>query len=103
MWRRSEAPSDPRSSEKVGRNVALIIVSVLRYLDGTWSMDLFREKRIRRALDEISHLHGLPILGQLPPAFLTVRIYRRKEEPINFAVNPPADLDLHVIARDLHL
>src|SRR3989442_3521393 len=48
------------------RNLALVLVSLLRYLEGTWTMDLLREKRLRRALDELAHLHALPSLGQLP-------------------------------------
>ena len=63
------------------RNLALVLVSLLRYLDGTWTMDLLREKRLRRALDELANLHGLPCLGQLPPGFLTVRVYAADEEP----------------------
>jgi len=60
----------------------LVVVFLLRYIEGTWSMDLFREERIRRALDEVSHLHGQPLLGQLPPGFLTARIYLHAEDPI---------------------
>ena len=61
------------------RNFAVVLVSLLRYLEGTWTMDLFQEKRIRCALDELVHLHRLPSLGQLPPGFLTVRdMYRTR-------------------------
>jgi hypothetical protein len=49
-------------------------------------MDLFQEKRIRRALDELVHLHRLPSLGQLPPGFLTVRVYVPDEDPIEIDV-----------------
>jgi hypothetical protein len=64
------------------RNLALVLVSLLRYLEGEWTVDPFGEKRIRRALDELSHLHGLSSLGQLPPGFLIVRVYVRDEDPI---------------------
>lgn len=68
------------------RNIALTVVSLLRYIEGSWSMDLFRERRIRRALDEVSHLHGQPLLGQLPPGFLTVRVYVLAEGPIQWNI-----------------
>ena len=68
------------------RNFAVVLVSLLRYLEGTWTMDLFQEKRIRRALDELVHLHRLPSLGQLPPGFLTVRVYVPDEDPIEIDV-----------------
>ena len=66
------------------RNLALVLVSLMRYLEGTWAMDLLREKRLRRALDELAHLHALPSLGQLPPASLTVRVYVAENDPIEF-------------------
>lgn len=68
------------------RNFAVVLVSLLRYLECTWTMDLFQEKRIRRALDELVHLHRLPSLGQLPPGFLTVRVYVPDEDPIEIDV-----------------
>lgn len=68
------------------RNLALVLVSLLRYLQGMWTMDLFQEKRLRRALDELAHLHKLPTLGQLPPSRLTVRLYVSDEDPITFDI-----------------
>jgi hypothetical protein len=38
-------------------------------------MDEFCEKRIRHTLDQLSHLHACPSLGQLAPGFLNVRVY----------------------------
>jgi hypothetical protein len=64
------------------RNLALIFVSVLRYLEGTWRMDPFQEKNVRRGLDELLHLHRAPSLGQLPSRILTVRVYVLDEDPI---------------------
>ena len=64
-----------------------------RYVEGTWTMDHFQEKRIRRALDELAHLHRLPALGQLPPGFLTVRVYVPDEDPI--------EIDLDRIRGDI--
>lgn len=75
------------------RNLAVVLVSLLRYLDRTWKMDLFREKRLRRTLDELAHLHGLPSLGQLPPGFLNVRVYVTEGDQIQ--------CDLRRIRRDL--
>ena len=66
------------------RNVAFLLVSLLRYLEGVWMMDSFAEKRLRRALDEVAHLHGLSSLGQQPPRFLTVRLTVEDTDPIQF-------------------
>lgn len=57
------------------RTLAVAGVSLIRYLDGTWQPDAYREKVLRRALDDLCHLHGLPSMGQLPPAHVTVRAY----------------------------
>jgi hypothetical protein len=75
------------------RSFAVVLVSVLRYVEGTWTMDLFQEKRIRRALDELAHLHRQPLLGQLPPGFLTVRVYVPDEDPL--------EIDLDRIRGDI--
>ena len=68
------------------RNLALVLVSLLRCLEGAWTMDLFREKQIRRALDELTHLHRLSSLGQLPPHYLTVRLYVPDDDPIKLDI-----------------
>jgi hypothetical protein len=57
------------------RNLAALLVSLLRYLERTWTLDEFREKRLRRILDGLGYLHALPSLGQLEPGFLNVRVY----------------------------
>jgi hypothetical protein len=75
------------------RNLALVLVSLLRYLQGKWTMDEFREKRVRHALDELAHLHGCPLLGQLPPGFLNVRVYVLEDDQIQ--------CDLERIRRDI--
>ena len=64
------------------RNFAVFLVSLFHYLEGSWKMDLFQEKRIRHTLDELEHLHRLPSMGQLPPVFLTVRVYVTDKDPI---------------------
>jgi hypothetical protein len=62
-------------TQKDIRTLAVAAVSLLRYLDGTWQPDAYREKVLRKNLDDLGHLHGLPSLGQLPPAHVTVRAY----------------------------
>jgi hypothetical protein len=57
------------------RNLAVLLVSLLRYLQGTWVLTAFSEKRIRFVLDRLAHLHGLAAMGQLAPAFVIVRVY----------------------------
>lgn len=57
------------------RNLAVALVSLLRYLEGAWTMDEFREKRLRYTFDQLCHLHGRSSLGQLRPGFLNVRVY----------------------------
>lgn len=64
------------------RNLALVMLLIVRHLDGSWTMDAFGEKRLRRALDELIHLHHSPSLGQLPPALLNVRVYRARTDPV---------------------
>jgi hypothetical protein len=68
-------------------------VSLLRYLDGTWIFDDFGEKRIRRALDEVTHLHNLASLGQRPPELFNVRVYVPETDPVQ--------CDLDKIRRDI--
>jgi hypothetical protein len=65
------------------RTLALLLVSLLRYLEGAWAMDAFHEKRIRRSLDELAHLHSLELLGQLIPTFYCVRVYVPEGESIS--------------------
>ncbi len=64
------------------RNLTVIFVSILRYLQGIWTMDAFEEKCLRRALDELTHLHGLETLGQLPPQRLEVQLCVLDADPI---------------------
>jgi hypothetical protein len=75
------------------RNLALALVSLVRYLEGLWTMDLFQEKSLRRAFDELAHLHKLPLMGQLPPAFLSVRLFVPDKDAI--------ELDIYRIKRDV--
>jgi hypothetical protein len=62
-------------------------------------MDAFREKRVRRALDDLATLHQVALLGQLTPVLLFVRVYRVDADPIE------VDLDqirAYTEARQLH-
>lgn len=80
--RGGEIGSQVTITSKDLRNLSLLIISLLRYLEGEWGVDLFGEKRIRYTLDELKHLHQLTSLGQLPPNYISIRIYIRDEEDI---------------------
>ena len=70
------------------RKFAVTVVSVLRYIDGTWDLDEFREKVLRHELDELVALHGLPLLGQKRPFHARVRVYLEGFDPLD--VDPMA-------------
>ena len=59
------------------RTVAAIAVSLNHYLQGSWTLDLFNELRLRYWLDQLIYLHKEPPLGQQEPGFLNVRIYSK--------------------------
>jgi hypothetical protein len=63
------------------RIVALTVVSVLRYTDGSWSLDDIRDKALRHNLDALVELHGQPLLGQRRPFHTRVRVYSGGEDP----------------------
>lgn len=58
------------------------IVSVLRYVDGAWPLNEFRERTLRHDLDELAALHGLPSLGQKSPFHTCVRMYSTDFDPL---------------------
>lgn len=64
------------------RKLALTIVSVLKYVEGTWYLDEFREKLLRHDLDDLVTLHGRPLLGQKPPFHTCVRVYMTGSDPL---------------------
>lgn len=68
------------------RSLAVFIVSVLRYVDGTWQPNTYREKVLRRTLDELAQLHGLPSLNQQSPHWVTARVYFIREDPVTIDV-----------------
>jgi len=59
------------------RSLAVLSVSLLRYVDGSWAINPYKEKHLRHTFDEIGHLRGLSFLGQKPPRFLTVRVFAK--------------------------
>jgi hypothetical protein len=75
------------------RILSNFLVSIQRFLTGTWSIDLFQEKRLRRMVDELAKYHKMPLLGQLQPQLLNVRVYKKEENPIK--------CDLSEIRKDL--
>jgi hypothetical protein len=79
-------PSVPVSRADL-ESLAFVLVSLLHYVRGSWTMDLFREKRIRHALDGLAPLHKMPPLRQLRPAVLNVRVYVADANPIEVDLN----------------
>ncbi|MEY6430841.1 hypothetical protein ABC977_00280 [Thioalkalicoccus limnaeus] len=68
------------------RILARVVVSVLKYLEGDWQLDEFREKRLRRDLDELQDLHRLPTLGQRQPFHVGVRVYTSNPDPLQIDI-----------------
>jgi hypothetical protein len=62
--------------------LALTMVTTLNYIGGSWAFDAFRERTLRRDLDEIASLHGLPLFGQRQPYFTRVRVYQTSVDPL---------------------
>jgi hypothetical protein len=63
------------------RKLALTVVSILRYVDGTWSLDQYRERMLRHDVDGLASFHALPSLGQRRPFFPTVRVFSTDTDP----------------------
>ena len=53
----------------------MFAISLLRYLGDTWQMDSYREKLLRRTVDDLMRLHHFPSLGQQAPSFVTARVH----------------------------
>lgn len=83
--------SVPLSAEDL-RLLSVFGVSLLRYLEGTWTLDQFSEKRLRYTLDRLAHIHCGQLLGQQEPGFLNVRLYALETNTIT--------LDLDRVRRD---
>lgn len=75
------------------RKLSSTIVSVLRYVDGSWTLDESHEKIVRFNLDELKGLHKCPPLGQMFPYHTCVRVYSESTDPF--------DIDLVPIKREV--
>jgi len=62
------------SAERL-RKLAVVMISVVRYVVSMWRLDEHREKVLRHELDQLATLHGLPLLGQKKPFHTCVRVY----------------------------
>ena len=83
------------------RKLVLTMVATLNYIRGAWAFDEYREKTLRRDLDEIAPLHGLPLFGQRQPFFTRVRVYQTSADPLR--VDPSlvkADLSRRYLDQD---
>lgn len=84
------------------RSLAVFIVSVLRYVEESLRLDIYREKLLRRASDELAHLHGLPSLNQPPPHSLTVRVYFIRKDSVTIDVaRIRHDVSTHLPGHDV--
>ena len=63
------------------RLLVVTIVSVIKYLDGTWMLSTLRERSLRHQFDGLASLHSLPILGQRRPYHTCARIYQSSPDP----------------------
>lgn len=83
------------------RRLALTLVSVLRYIDCTWSIDEHREKQLRHEFDHLRHLHGCAVLGQKRPFSPTVRVYSSEDNLRNIDIEKiKADIATHYVNED---
>lgn len=83
------------------RELAVVLISVLRYVDGNWSLSEYREKVLRHVLDEIASLHNCPPLGQRAPYFTNVRVYVDDLAPSTIDVDKvKSDLERRFSDRD---
>lgn len=83
------------------RQLAYTIVSVLRYVDGTWDLDEFRERVLQYNFDELVALHGLSTLGQKLPFHTRVRMYLKGSDPLRFdPTSIRSDIDARYVAND---
>jgi hypothetical protein len=74
------------------RTFAVLCVSVLRYVEGSWSLDPHEEELLRWHLDQLAHLHLMPALGQKEPYRTTVRV---------FLDDDPRSVDVANVRKDL--
>lgn len=81
------------------RRFAFTVVSIVRYIEGTWTFDDLREKTLRHELDELASLHGAPVLGQQRPFHTRVRVYLAGSDPLQI---DPAAIRQDLAARYLN-
>jgi hypothetical protein len=83
------------------RKFVLTMVATLNYMGESWAFDEYRERTLRRDLDELASLHGLPLFGQRQPFFTRVRVYQTSSDPLR--VDPSvvmADLSRRYLNQD---
>ncbi|MEK6651908.1 MAG: hypothetical protein AABY50_03160 [Nitrospirota bacterium] len=73
--------------------LVLLVISIIRYVEGSWKINAYKEKFLRRAFDDLQIFHGCSLMGQLPPTFDTVRMYVMESGSIS--------IDLGAIRKDL--
>jgi len=64
------------------RELAVLVISIIHFVDGSWVIDSYKEKVLQRTFDTLQTFHGRPSIGQLLPRFLTVRMYVKVGENI---------------------
>ena len=84
------------------RALAQVVVSTLRFLDGDWALTTYREKVLRRQLDQLGKLHKLDCLGQQEPRHISVRWCTNDPQIQNIDVNRiRSDLDASCSGQDV--
>jgi hypothetical protein len=68
------------------RVFATLALSVLRYIEGRWSLDFHKENFLRWHLDKLAHLHQRGLLGQMEPYKTTVRVFMPSDSPLQVDV-----------------
>lgn len=84
------------------RAIAQVVVSTLRFLEGDWALTTYREKVLRRQLDQLGKLHKLDCLGQQEPRHISVRWCTSDPQIQNIDVNRiRSDLDASCSGQDV--
>jgi hypothetical protein len=73
------------------RDLTVLVISIIHYVDGTWVIDSYKERVLRRTFDTLQEFHGRPLIGQSLPRFLTVRMYVNTGENIKIDLNTIRD------------
>ena len=84
------------------RALAQVVVSTLRFLEGDWALTTYREKILRKQLDQLGKLHKLDCLGQQEPRHISVRWCTSDPQIQNIDVNRiRRDLDASCSGQDV--